>query len=106
MNHVPDDIVTHNGIVVMWDKTVLTDKKVKCNIPDITIHDTKNRDCIFVDVSIPVCINVIRREEEKITKYLDLEIEIQKCWILRKVGKVPIVIGAFGTLSKRIFGLY
>ena len=55
-----------------------------------------------MDVSVPVCANVIRKEAEKITKYRDLEIEIQKCWNLRKVRTVPIVVGALGTVSEGI----
>ena len=102
MKHVPTEITTYKNKVIMWDKAILTDKKVKCNRPDITIHDTEKRECIFVDMAIPVCINVIRKEAEKITKYRDLEIEVQKCWNLRKVRTVPIVIGALGTVSKGI----
>merc|ERR1712177_87590 len=102
MGHVPKDVIIHNGIEVMWDKTITTDKNVNYNRPDITIHDTKKKECIFIDVSIPVCNNVIKKEAEKIAKYRDLEIEVQKCWNLSKVRTVPIVIGALGTVSTQI----
>ena len=100
LKHVPEEVVQHNSTIVMWDKAILTGKKVGCNRPDITVHDTKERECTFIDVSIPVCNNVIKKEAEKITKYRDLEIEVQKCWNLRKVRTIPIVIGALGTVSK------
>ena len=102
LQHKPEEVVQQNDIIVMWDKSILTAKKVGCNRPDITIHDTKARECIFVDVSIPVCDNVIKKEAEKITKYRDLEIEVQKCWNLRKVTTIPVVVGALGTVSKGI----
>ena len=41
-------------------------------------------------------------EAEKITKYRDLEIEIQKGWNLKKIKTIPIVIGALGTVCKGI----
>ena len=100
MKHIPEEVTQHNSIIVMWDKAILTGKKVGCNRPDITIHDTKERVCTFIDVSIPVCNNIIKKEAEKLTKYRDLEIEVQKCWNLRKVTTIPIVIGALGTVSK------
>ena len=100
--HTPLDTTTHNGINLLWDKTILTDKKVKHNRPDITIHDTNTRECIFIDVSIPVCSNIVQKEAEKITKYRDLEIEVQKCWNLRKVRTIPIIIGALGTATSGI----
>ena len=99
---MPIDTVIHNGIEIMWDRKITTDKNVNYNRPDITIHDTKTKKCLFVDVSIPVCNNVIKKEAEKITKYRDLEIEVQKCWNLRKVRTIPIVIGALGTVSTGI----
>ena len=102
MNHIPVEITKHAGTIIMWDKTILTDKTVKCNRPDITIHDTQKKECLLIDVSVPVCANVIRKEAEKITKYRDLEIEIQKCWNLRKIRTVPIVVGALGTVSEGI----
>ena len=66
------------------------------------MHDTKERVCTFVDVAVPICANVIKKEAEKITKYCDLEIEAQKCWNLKKVSTIPIVVGALGTVSKEL----
>ena len=83
--HVPQDTTIHGDVTIMWDKAIPTDKKVKCNRPDITIHDRKKRECYLVDVTIPVCTNILKKEAEKIIKYRDLEIEIQKCWNLKKL---------------------
>ena len=88
----------------MWDTPIQTDKKVKSNRPDITIHDTKKKSCIFIDVAIPICTNVTKKEAEKIVKYRDLEIEVQKCWDLKEVQTVPIIIGALGTVCHGIDG--
>ena len=94
INHVPEDTVTKDDVIIMWDVPIITDKKVKSNRPDITVHDTKKRTCAFIDISVPVCRNVVRKEAEKIVKYRDLEIETQKCWNLSKVRTIPVVIGA------------
>jgi hypothetical protein len=104
LQHSPHDTVTINGDIIMWDVPIITDKKVNCNRPDITIHDTINRTCKFIDVSVPVCRNVVRKEAEKIVKYRDLEIEVQKCWNLTNVRTIPIVIGALGTVCNGIGG--
>ena len=82
----------------MWDSYLLTDRKVAHNCPDIVIHNTNTRSCIIIDVAIPVCQNVMRKTAEKITKYRDLEIELQKCWNLKEVQTIPVVIGALGTV--------
>ena len=59
--HVPEDTITHGDITVMRDKAIPTDKKVKYNSPDITIHDRKKRECYLADVTIPVCVNVLKK---------------------------------------------
>ena len=43
--------------------------------------------------------NVIEKEAEKILKYKDLTIEIQRMWNV-KTKAIPVIIGATGTISK------
>jgi len=44
---------------------------------------------------------VIKKEAEKILKYKDLTIEIQRMWkVTAKV--IPVIIGATGTISKSL----
>ena len=101
-NHKPEATEEINGVIVMWDLDIETDKNVQYNRPDIVIHDTKNRTCQLIDVSVPICRNVVSKTAEKIVKYRNLEIEIQKCWNLTKVSTVPIIIGALGTVCQDI----
>jgi hypothetical protein len=51
------------------------------------------------DVPIPGDRNVIQKESEKILKYKDLTIEIQRMWNV-KTRVIPVIIGATGTISK------
>ena len=43
--------------------------------------------------------NVIKKEAEKILKYKDLTIEMQRMWNV-KTKVIPVIIGATGTISK------
>ena len=52
-----------------------------------------------MDVTIPGDRNVIKKEVEKILKYKELILEIQRMWNL-KAKLVPVIIGATGTISK------
>jgi hypothetical protein len=51
------------------------------------------------DVAISGDINVINKEADKILKYKDLTIEIQRMWNV-KTKVIPVVIWATGTISK------
>jgi hypothetical protein len=52
-----------------------------------------------IDVAISGDRNVIKKEAEKILKYKDLTIEIQRMWNV-KTKVIPVIIGATGTISK------
>ena len=45
------------------------------------------------------CRNVIKKEAERILKYKDLTIEIQRMWNV-KTKMISVIIGATGTISK------
>jgi hypothetical protein len=48
---------------------------------------------MLIDVAIPGDRNVIKKEAEKILKYKDLTIEIQRMWNVR-TNVIPVIIGA------------
>ena len=59
---------------------------------------------MLIDVAISGDRNVIKKEAEKIIKYKELTIEIQRMWNV-KTKVIPVIIGATGTISKS-FGKY
>ena len=54
---------------------------------------------MIIDVAISGDRNVIKKEAEKILKYKDLTIKIQRKWNV-KTKVIPVIIGATGTVSK------
>ena len=54
---------------------------------------------MLIDVEISGDRNVIKKEVEKILKYKELTIEIQRMWNV-KTKVIPVIIGATGTISK------
>ena len=53
----------------------------------------------MIDVKIPTDKNVSVAEFEKLSKYKDLEIEVEKLWHMKTVT-IPVVIGALGMIKK------
>ena len=51
-------------------------------------------------MTVPSDRNVSLKEYEKVSKYKDLEIEIQKMWHL-KTTVIPEVIGALGKIKRK-----
>ena len=57
-----------------------TYRTIPNNKPDIIIHDNKKGTCVLIDFAISGDRNVIKKEAEKVLKYMDLIIEIQHMW--------------------------
>jgi len=64
------------------------------------VKDHKEKTCLLIDMTVPSDRNVSLKEYEKISKYKDLEIEIQKMWHL-KTTVIPVVIGALGMIKRK-----
>jgi hypothetical protein len=58
----------------------------------------------LLDIAIPGDRNAIQKEAEKVLKYKDLTIELQRTWNV-KTRVIPVIIGATGTISK-LFKIY
>lgn len=97
-DHQPNGVVNGENVTIIYNEQVHTDRTISANKPDIIIKNREQGTCILIDVAIPADNNVTRKEAEKVLKYRDLAIEIQRMWQL-KVDIVPIVIGALGTTS-------
>jgi len=98
--HVRKSVETSEGgnVAILWNQQVQTDRTIHNNKSDI-IRDNEKRTCMLIDVAISGDRNVIKKEAEKILKYRDLTIEIQRMWNV-KTKVIPVIIGATGTISK------
>ena len=64
-------------------------------------NQQKKKICKIVDFAVPADYRIKLKECEKRDKYLDLVRESKKLWNM-KVTIIPIVIGAFGTVTKEL----
>ena len=62
-------------------------------------NQQKKGNCKIVDFDVPADHRIKLKKCEKKDKYLDLVRELKKLWNM-KVTIIPIVIGAFGTVTK------
>jgi hypothetical protein len=98
---VPKSVVTTQGgkVTILWNQQVQTDRTIPNSKPDIVIRDNEKGTCVLIDIAIPGDRNVIKKEAEKILKYKDRTIEIQRMWnVTAKV--ISVINGATGTISK------
>jgi len=56
---------------------------------------------MLIDAAISGDRNVLKKESEKVLKYKDLIIEIQRMWNV-KAKMISVITGATGTISKSL----
>ena len=64
-------------------------------------YQQKKKICKIVDFAVPADHRIKLKECEKRDKYFDLTRELEKLWNM-KVTIIPIVIGAFGMVTKEL----
>ena len=79
--HNPAPVLENNTHKLLWDLGIHTDNQILTRRLDLIIINQEKREC------------------EKKDKYLDLARELKKLWNIQ-VTIIPIVIGAFGTVTK------
>lgn len=96
--HRPAPVTEIEDVTILWDYTIHTDRKIEANRPDIIVKNQKEKTCLLIDMACPADCNIATKEFEKLSKYKDLEIEIEKMWKL-KTRIIPVVIGALGIIK-------
>ena len=86
-------------IIIIIIIIIHTDHLISARRPDLIIINKKKRTCRIVDFAVPADHRIKLKECEKKDKYLDLARELKKLWNM-KVTIIPIVISAFGTVTK------
>ena len=99
--HNPERVMENEKATILWDHQVKTDRHIPCNKPDIIIQEKDSKRCLIIDVAIPSDYNIQKKATEKMSKYVDLQIECQRMWN-KKVEVIPIIIGATGIVEKGI----
>ena len=76
--HQPEAVTETDNVTILWDYSMQTDRNIKAHKPDITVKDKREKTCKLINVKIPADKNVSVAEFEKLSKYKDLEIEVEK----------------------------
>ena len=99
--HVPPEIIENEEVKILWDRTIQTARTVEHNRPDIILIEKKENKWSLIDVAVPCDFNIVKTEEWKVEKYQDLAFEISRMYRV-ETKVIPIVIGARGTVPKRL----
>lgn len=95
----PKDQFENDEVRVYWDKTIITDKQVLHNRPDILLIQKLKKEAQIIDITIPNDHNIGEARTTKLTKYIDLAHEIKAIYQLKQVSVHPLIISANGLVE-------
>jgi len=74
----PEAVIDNKTHIIYWDRTILSDKEVCHNRPDITVFDKLQRKVQMIDVAVPSPANMQTTYAEKIRRYGDLGRQLRR----------------------------
>ena len=86
-------------VTILWNQQAQTDWTIPSNKLNIINRDNEKGTCMLIDVAISGDGYLIKKETDKILRYKDLTIEMQRMWNV-KTKVIPVIVGATGTISK------
>ncbi|CAH2052194.1 unnamed protein product, partial [Iphiclides podalirius] len=102
----PEAVLENDRARLYWDRSIITDRTIVANKPDIVLMDRAQSRVFLVDITIPYDENLVKAETDKKTKYLDLAHEVTDMWGGVPTEIIPIVVSANGlipvSLSKHL----
>ena len=96
--HNPAPVLENNTHKLLWDFDIHTDHLISARRPDLIIINKKKR-LAKLSTLLSRLTPIKLKECEKKDNYLDLARELKKLWNMQ-VTIIPIVVGAFGTVTK------
>ena len=84
----------------MRDFSIQTDHVMEAQRPNLVVVDKKMITCKVIDFAVSGDSRIVEKEKEKIEKYQDLRIELQKIWNVR-MKIIPLVVDSLGAIPKQ-----
>ena len=97
--HQPKTVTEKDSVTILWDMPIHTDTTIAADRPGIVLKSKKDKTYLLIDMTIPLDSNTSVKTTEKLDKYKDLEIEVERMWGL-KTTTVPVVMGALVNIKK------
>jgi hypothetical protein len=90
--YTPANVLENDNFKLYWNCSILTDKTIPFNRPDITFMNKKTRNILLIDITVPNTHNLATTITDKQNKYQELANEICAMWKQNAAQVIPIVI--------------
>jgi hypothetical protein len=92
----------NNNFKLYWNRSIITDKTILSNRPDITLMNKTTKNTFLIDIAVPNTHNLAKIITEKQDKYRQLTNEISAMWKQNTAQVIPTVISSTAVIPKSI----
>jgi len=83
-------------IIMYWNRSILTEKTIPFNLPDITFMNKKTKNNFLIDTAVSNTHNLAK------SRYQELANEICAMWKQKAAQAIPIVISSTAVIPKSL----
>jgi predicted TIM-barrel fold metal-dependent hydrolase len=102
VKYTPATVLENDNFKLYWNRSIITDKTISSNRPDITFMNKKTKKTFLIDIAVPNTHNLTKTIIDKQNKYQELANEICAMWKQNAVQVIPIVISSTGVITKSL----
>ncbi|XP_044760793.1 uncharacterized protein LOC123318242 [Coccinella septempunctata] len=100
--YAPKPLLLNHRYKLYWDSTLITDRGVAHNRPDVALFDEEKKTCLLLDFTIPADENLARAYSDKISKYGDLAYQLREMYDLRSISILPLIMSVNGLVERHL----
>ena len=100
--YTPANVLENENFTLYWNRSILRDKTIPFNGPDITFMHKKTKNNFLIDKAVPNTRNLAKTITDKRNKYQELANEICAMWKQMAAQVIPIVISSMGVIPKSL----
>jgi len=100
--YTPANVLENDNFKLYWNRSILTDKTIPFNRPDITFINKKTKNTVLIDIAVPNKHDLAKTITDKQNKNQELANEICAMWKQNTVQVIPLVISPTGVIPKSL----
>jgi len=100
--YTPANVLENENFKLYWNRSILTDKTISFNRPDINFMNKKTKNNFLINKAVPNTHNLAKTITDKQNKYQELENELCVMWKQKAAEVIPVVISSTGVIPKSL----
>ena len=100
--YTPANVLENENFKLYWNRSILTNKTIPFNRPEITFMNKKTKKTFLIDIAVPYTHNLAKTITDKQNSYQELANEICAVWKQKAAQVIPTVMSSTAVIPKSL----